>query len=58
MSLETGCIVMVKTVNGKQQVMGSLSRDDSLKFAQGLFDWRQETVLDVEPEPPKLTLVN
>jgi hypothetical protein len=63
MSLETGCIVMVKMINDKQSVCGSLTRDDSLKFAQGILDWRAETVLDaqvvpVEPEKPKLTLVN
>ena len=50
MSLDTGCIVMIKTVNGKQQIMGSLTRDDSLKFAQGLFDWHLDSFL--------LTLVN
>jgi len=60
MSLETGCIVMVKTLGEKQAVVGSLTRDDSQKFAQALLDWRPETVLDAqsEPEKPKLSLVN
>ena len=58
MSLETGCIVMVRTTNDKQSVMGSLTREDSMKFAQGILDWRQETVLDAPKEPPKLSLVN
>jgi hypothetical protein len=64
-SLETGCIVMVKSSGGKQSVMGSLGRAESMAFAQSILDWRQSTVLDndarmvpVEAEQPKLTLVN
>ena len=56
MSLDTGCIVMLKTTNGKPQVMGSLTREDSLKFARGIIDWIPAAVQ--APEPPKLSLVN
>jgi hypothetical protein len=57
MSLETGCIVMVRARGDKQEIMGSLTREDSLKFAQGLLDWIPEAAQAPEPRP-KLTLVN
>lgn len=39
MSQDTGCIVMVRT-NGKQvTVIGSLTRNDSLAFADSVEDW-------------------
>jgi hypothetical protein len=57
MSLETGCIVMVRSLRSKQEVMGSLTRADSIKFAHGILDWAPEAV-QAEPEKPKLTLVN
>ena len=50
MSQDTGCIVMVKT-NGKDvTVMGSLTRDMSLKFADSIQQWMPEA-LKREPEP-------
>ena len=50
MSQEDGCIVMVKT-NGKQvTIMGSLTRDMSLKFADSVLQWMPEA-LKRTPEP-------
>ena len=44
MSQEDGCIVMVKT-NGKQvTIMGSLTRDMSLKFADSIQQWMPEAL--------------
>jgi hypothetical protein len=44
MSKDTGCIVMVKT-NGKDiTVMGSMSRDESLKFVKDILAWSDETI--------------
>lgn len=39
MSQETGCIVMVRTNGHQVTVIGSVTRDDSLKFAQSMIDW-------------------
>ena len=60
MSLETGCIVMVRNLNKQVKVMGSLTRDDSLKFARGIIDWVPDALdaKPAEPERPKLTVVN
>jgi hypothetical protein len=44
MSLQTGCIVMVRTLRSEQQVIGSLTRADSIKFAHGIVDWAPEAV--------------
>ena len=60
MSLETGCVVMVRSLRSKQEVCGSLSREDSMKFALGILDWAPENVQAEPPKPesPKLHLVN
>lgn len=42
MSKDTGCIVMVRTNGTKATVIGSLTREDSLRFADGLIDWVPE----------------
>lgn len=39
MSQDTGCIVMVRSNGAKVTVIGSLTRDDSLKFADSVIDW-------------------
>jgi hypothetical protein len=57
MSFETGCVVFVRNEGEKQKIIGSLTREDSLKFAQGIINWVPESVR-VEPEKPKLSLVN
>lgn len=60
MSQETGCIVMVKTLGTQVSVMGSLDREQSVKFAKELIDWSATIGLAVEKaiEKPKLTVVN
>ena len=39
MSADTGCIVMVRTNGKKATVIGSLTREQSLKFSRDLIDW-------------------
>lgn len=39
LSKETGCIVMIRTRGKQVEVMGSMTREDSLKFADGVIDW-------------------
>jgi hypothetical protein len=58
MSQDTGCIVMVKTTGRKVEVMGSLTHEDSLKFAQGILDWIPEAVRGIHDVQPPLKLVN
>lgn len=59
MSVETGCIVMVKKGPRGAEVIGSLSREDSLRFCQGLIEWIPEVLLaESIAETPKLSLVN
>jgi len=42
MSTETGCIVMVRDSGKERTVVGSLTREDSVKFAEELLSWGQE----------------
>lgn len=70
MSQETGCIVMVRTTGQKVAIMGSLTREDSVKFAESVTTWIPESIRaayqQIEPprteegsaDPPKLQLVN
>lgn len=46
MSRDTGCVVMVRTNGTKATVIGSLTREDSLAFADGVIDWESD-----EPSP-------
>lgn len=39
MSQDTGCIVMVRSNGAKVTVIGSLTREDSLTFADSVIDW-------------------
>jgi hypothetical protein len=44
MSKDTGCIVMIRT-NGKTvTVIGSLTREDSLKFVRDIMEWSERTI--------------
>jgi hypothetical protein len=59
MSTETGCLVMVQIVPGKNgstnlKVMGSLDRDASVKLAQELVDWVAEIPRVIAPREKKL----
>jgi hypothetical protein len=51
MSKEDGCIVMVKTNGGQVTVMGSLTRDESLKFADGIHQWMPEALKRMPDQP-------
>jgi hypothetical protein len=52
MSKDTGCVVMVRTNGTKATVIGALTREDSLKFADGLLDWVPEAALaETAPRP-------
>ncbi len=50
MSTETGCIVMVRDSGKERTVVGSLTREDSVKFANELLQWEP----DVQPIAEKL----
>ena len=49
MSQDTGCIVMVRTNGHQVTVIGSLTRDESLKFADSVIDW-ESAVPEASPE--------
>lgn len=44
MSRDTGAIVMVRTRGKQVEVMGSMSREESMDFVKGILDWGQETI--------------
>lgn len=44
MSKETGCIVMIRTNGQKVTVIGSLTREESLDFVKGIFEWADATI--------------
>jgi hypothetical protein len=54
MSIETGCIVMTRTLGEQVKVMGSLTREQSIEFAKSITDW----VPEAAKERPKLSIVN
>jgi hypothetical protein len=44
MSRDTGCIVMVQTRGQAITVMGSLTREDSVKFCKELVAWLPDAI--------------
>jgi hypothetical protein len=50
MSTETGCIVMTRTNGQRVTIIGSLTRESSMKFADELLEW----VPEAAPEAPRL----
>lgn len=44
MSKETGAIVMVRTRGKAVEVMGSMTREDSLNFIKGIMEWSESTI--------------
>ncbi len=60
MSEETGCIVMVKTVGREVTVIGSLTHEASIKFADGVLKWIPEALRKPEPDADNInsTLIN
>ena len=55
MSTETGCIVMVRDSGKERTICGSLTRQDSIKFAIELMEWGQTPD---EPQAPQVDAVN
>lgn len=51
MSQDTGCIVMVRTNGQKATIIGSLDKEQSEAFAQGILDW-VPPASQAEPEHP------
>ena len=44
MSKEDGCIVMVRTRGKQVEVMGSMTREQSLDFVKGIMAWSERTI--------------
>lgn len=44
MSKNDGCIVMVRTRGQQVEVMGSMSRDQSLEFVKSIMEWSERTI--------------
>ena len=44
MSKETGAIVMVRTRGKVVEVMGSMSREQSMDFVKGILEWSETTI--------------
>jgi hypothetical protein len=44
MSKDTGCIVMIRTRGKQVEVMGSMTRDDTLNFVKGIMEWSEATI--------------
>ncbi len=44
MSKETGTIVMVRTRGKAVEVMGSMTREDSVNFVKAILEWSDETI--------------
>ena len=55
MSKEDGCIVMVRTRGKQMEVMGSMSRQQSLDFVKGIMEWSHEVI---EEERPRIMQLN
>lgn len=44
MSKDTGAIAMIRTNGSQVTVVGSLTREDSLRFVQDIADWSDATI--------------
>ena len=54
MSKETGCIVMVRTRGKQVEVMGSMTREQSLDFVKGIMEWTKEVIKEDAPRIQRL----
>jgi hypothetical protein len=54
MSKETGCIVMVRTRGKQVEVMGSMTREQSLDFVAGIMEWTKEVIKEDAPRIQRL----
>jgi hypothetical protein len=46
MSKDTGAIVMVRTRGKQVEVMGSMTREQSMEFAKAIMEWSKEVIED------------
>jgi hypothetical protein len=44
MSKDTGCIVMIRARGRQIEVMGSMTREDTVNFVKGILEWADETI--------------
>jgi hypothetical protein len=54
MSKDTGCIVMVRTRGKQVEVMGSMTREQSMDFVQGILEWTNEVIKEDAPRIQRL----
>lgn len=54
MSKDTGCIVMVRTRGKLIEVMGSMTREQSIEFVAGIMDWTREVIQEDRPRIHRL----
>lgn len=54
MSKETGAIVMVRTRGKLIEVMGSMTREQSIEFVAGIMDWTREVIQEDRPRIQRL----
>ena len=55
MSKTDGCIVMVRTRGKQMEVMGSMSRQQSLDFVKSIMEWSHEVI---EEDRPRIMQLN
>jgi hypothetical protein len=55
MSKDDGCIVMVRTRGKIVEVMGSMSREQSLDLVKAIMEWSKETI---RAEAPRIQQLN
>jgi hypothetical protein len=55
MSKDDGCIVMVRTRGKQVEVMGSMTREQSMDLVKGILDWSKETI---RAEAPRIQQLN
>ena len=55
MSREDGAIVMVRTRGQQVEVMGSMTREQSLDLVKGIMEWSKEVI---EQERPRIMQLN
>lgn len=57
MSKDTGCFVLLQVDGEQTKVLGSLDRDQSVKLARDILNWKPEVSQDVK-KAVTLTVVN
>jgi hypothetical protein len=49
MSKDTGAIVMVRTRGKVVEVMGAMTREQSMEFVKGIMEWSKEVIDEDRP---------